>query len=196
MKLLSSPQLIISHFFCLCFYLTLSFAANNVTYDRHSLVIDGQRKLLISTSIHYPRSVPTVTKEGGVDVIETYVFWNGHELSPGNIHARLYLILRIGPFVAVEWKVLICRMSNRGVPIWLHYVPGTIFRTDNEPFKNFTTLIVNMMKQEKLFASQGGPIILAEASEALHVELMVKGEKLMLCGLQKWLFYKILVYLG
>lgn len=24
-------------------------------------------------------------KEGGVDVIETYVFWNGHEPSPGNV---------------------------------------------------------------------------------------------------------------
>lgn len=24
-------------------------------------------------------------KEGGLDVIETYVFWNGHEPSPGNV---------------------------------------------------------------------------------------------------------------
>lgn len=24
-------------------------------------------------------------KDGGVDVIETYVFWNGHEPSPGNV---------------------------------------------------------------------------------------------------------------
>lgn len=28
--------------------------------------------------------------------------------------------------------------------------------------QNFTTLIVNMVKQENLFASQGGPIILAQ----------------------------------
>lgn len=28
--------------------------------------------------------------------------------------------------------------------------------------KNFTTLIVDMMKKEKLFASQGGPIIIAQ----------------------------------
>lgn len=26
-----------------------------------------------------------LAKEGGVDVIETYVFWNGHELSPDNV---------------------------------------------------------------------------------------------------------------
>ncbi|XP_031384578.1 beta-galactosidase 1-like isoform X2 [Punica granatum] len=40
------------------------------------------------------------------------------------------------------------------------------FRTDNEPFKKemqkFTTMIVNMMKSEKLFESQGGPIILSQ----------------------------------
>ncbi|OVA19360.1 D-galactoside/L-rhamnose binding SUEL lectin domain [Macleaya cordata] len=115
-------------------------------------------------------------KEGGVNVIETYVFWNGHELSPGNYYfdgrynlvkfakivqqQGMYLILRIGPFVAAEWNF-------GGVPVWLHYVPGTVFRTDSEPFKshmqNFTTYVVNMMKHEKLFASQGGPIILAQA---------------------------------
>ncbi|KAK9012688.1 hypothetical protein V6N11_040727 [Hibiscus sabdariffa] len=177
-------------FFC---FLTSSFTscfAGNVTYDRRSLIIDGQRKLLISAAIHYPRSVPGMwpglvqtAKEGGVDVIESYVFWNGHELSPGKYNfegrydlvkfvkivqqAGMYMILRIGPFVAAEWNF-------GGVPVWLHYVPGTVFRTDNEPFKhymqNFTTFIVNLMKQEKLFAPQGGPIILAQASASLNLD--------------------------
>ncbi|KAL9268149.1 Beta-galactosidase 3-like protein [Drosera capensis] len=156
--------------------------AVNVSYDNRSLMFDGERKLLISTSIHYPRSVPAMwpglvqlAKEGGADVVESYVFWNGHELSPDNYYfedrydlvkfvkivqqAGMYMILRIGPFVAAEWNF-------GGVPVWLHYVPGCVFRTENEPFmyymKKFTTYIVNMMKQEKLFASQGGPIILAQ----------------------------------
>lgn len=157
------------------------FAAN-VTYDHRSLIIDGQRKLFISASIHYPRSVPGMwpglvqtAKEGGANMIESYVFWNGHEPSQGNYYfedrydlvkfvkivqnAGMYMFLRIGPFVAAEW-------SYGGVPIWLHYVPGTVFRTDNAPFKyhmkKFLTYIVNLMKKEKLFASQGGPIILAQ----------------------------------
>ncbi|XP_027126622.1 beta-galactosidase 10 isoform X1 [Coffea arabica] len=167
-----------------CVFTFSSAAAANysITYDRRSLIINGQRKLLISASIHYPRSVPAMwpglvqlAKEGGVDVIETYVFWNGHELSPNNYYfggrydlvkfckivqqAGMYMILRIGPFVAAEWNF-------GGVPVWLHYVPGTVFRTDNEPFKyymqKFMTYIVNLMKQEKLFASQGGPIILTQ----------------------------------
>ncbi|KAK4780301.1 hypothetical protein SAY87_016407 [Trapa incisa] len=165
----------------LCMWVGTSGGAN-VTYDHRSLIIDGQRKLVISASIHYPRSVPEMwpgliqtAKEGGADAIESYVFWNGHEPSQGNYYfdgrydlikfvkivqqAKMYMILRIGPFVAAEW-------FYGGIPIWLHYVPGTIFRTDNEPFKyhmqKFTTFIVNLMKKEKLFASQGGPIILAQ----------------------------------
>ena len=31
-----------------------------VTYDGRSLIIDGQRKMLFSGSIHYPRSTPEV----------------------------------------------------------------------------------------------------------------------------------------
>jgi len=79
---------------------------------------------------------------------------------------------------------------NSGFPVWLHFIPGIKFRTDNEPFKvtllllfcgavlgfefthqqlciqaemkRFTAKIVDMMKQEKLYASQGGPIILSQ----------------------------------
>lgn len=161
---------------------TTTTTTGSVTYDRRSLIINGKRKLLISASIHYPRSVPAMwpglvqlAKEGGVDVIETYVFWNGHELSPDNYYfggrydlvkfckivqqAGMYMILRIGPFVAAEWNF-------GGLPVWLHYVPGTTFRTDSEPFKHhmqkFMTYVVNLMKKERLFASQGGPIILSQ----------------------------------
>ncbi|XP_047978303.1 beta-galactosidase 10 [Salvia hispanica] len=184
--MLMARQHILYFFFFFCTLLSLfpslSSAAYNVSYDTRSLIIDGRRELLISAAIHYPRSVPAMwpglvqlAKEGGVNTIETYVFWNGHELSPNNYYfggrydlvkfckivqeAGLYLILRIGPFVAAEWNF-------GGVPVWLHYVPGTVFRTDNEPFKyymkKFMTLIVEKMKQEKLFASQGGPIILSQ----------------------------------
>lgn len=73
--------------------------------------------------------------------------------------AGLYSVLRIGPYVCAEW-------NYGGFPLWLHFIPGIEFRTDNEPFKQemqrFTSKIVEMLKQEKLFASQGGPIILAQ----------------------------------
>ncbi|OVA11463.1 D-galactoside/L-rhamnose binding SUEL lectin domain [Macleaya cordata] len=114
-------------------------------------------------------------KEGGLDAIETYVFWNAHEPLrrqydfTGNLDlirflktiqdAGLYAVLRIGPYVCAEW-------NYGGFPVWLHNLPGVQLRTDNDVYKNemqnFTTLIVDMVKQEKLFASQGGPIIIAQ----------------------------------
>jgi hypothetical protein len=64
----------------------------SVSYDSKAITINGQRRILISGSIHYPRSTPEMwpdliqkAKEGGLDVIQTYVFWNGHEPLPGKV---------------------------------------------------------------------------------------------------------------
>ncbi|XP_071702809.1 beta-galactosidase 3-like isoform X2 [Rutidosis leptorrhynchoides] len=154
----------------------------SVTYDNKAIVINGERRILISGSIHYTRSTPEMwedlvkkAKDGGLDVIDTYVFWNVHEPSPGNYNfegrydlvrflktvqkAGMYVHLRIGPYVCAEWNF-------GGFPVWLKYVPGISFRTDNEPFKRamkgFTEKIVNLMKSAKMFESQGGPIILSQ----------------------------------
>jgi beta-galactosidase GanA len=122
-----------------------------VTYDKKAVLVDGQRRILFSGSIHYPRSTPEMwdgliekAKDGGLDVIQTYVFWNGHEPTPGNYNfegrydlvrfiktvqkAGMFVHLRIGPYICGEWNF-------GGFPVWLKYVPGISFRTDNEPFK-------------------------------------------------------------
>ncbi|KAH7565478.1 hypothetical protein ACOSP7_020134 [Xanthoceras sorbifolium] len=164
-----------------CSWLFFAVEAS-VSYDSKAITINGRRRILISGSIHYPRSSPEMwpdliekAKEGGLDVIQTYVFWNGHEPSPGKYYfegnydlvkfikivkqAGLYVHLRIGPYVCAEWNF-------GGFPVWLKYIPGIQFRTDNGPFKaqmqKFTYKIVNMMKAERLFESQGGPIILSQ----------------------------------
>ncbi|EPS63795.1 beta-galactosidase, partial [Genlisea aurea] len=123
-------------------------SAGNVTYDRRALIVDGRRRILISGSIHYPRSTPDMwpdliqkSKDGGLDVIETYIFWNLHEPLRGQydfegrkdlvkfvklVHeAGLYVHLRIGPYVCAEW-------NYGGFPIWLHFIPGIVLRSDNE----------------------------------------------------------------
>ncbi|XAR73820.1 Beta-galactosidase [Bertholletia excelsa] len=169
-------------FLCFAIFLGSELVHCSVTYDRKAIVINGKRRILISGSIHYPRSTPEMwegliqkAKDGGLDVIDTYVFWNAHEPSPGNYNfegrydlvrfiktiqkAGLYAHLRIGPYICAEWNF-------GGFPVWLKYVPGISFRTDNEPFKKamkgFTEKIVSLMKSEKLFESQGGPIILSQ----------------------------------
>uniref|UniRef100_A0A7N0TX48 beta-galactosidase n=1 Tax=Kalanchoe fedtschenkoi TaxID=63787 RepID=A0A7N0TX48_KALFE len=160
----------------------LRAAYSDVKYDSRGLIVDGERRILFSGSIHYPRSDPEMweglirkAKDGGLDAIDTYVFWNLHEPSPGQYDfegrndlvrflktvqkAGLYAHLRIGPYVCAEWNF-------GGFPVWLKYVPGISFRTDNEPFKRemqrFTEKIVAMMKEEKLFESQGGPIVISQ----------------------------------
>ncbi|KAG6727684.1 hypothetical protein I3842_02G137500 [Carya illinoinensis] len=165
-------------------------AKASVSYDSKAITINGQRRILISGSIHYPRSSPEMwpdliqkAKEGGLDVIQTYVFWNGHEPSPGQYYfegnydlvkfiklvkqAGLYVNLRVGPYVCAEWNFgFYFFLFFRGFPVWLKYIRGINFRTDNGPFKfqmqKFTKKIVDMMKAERLFESQGGPIILSQ----------------------------------
>ncbi|XP_022756439.1 beta-galactosidase-like [Durio zibethinus] len=169
-------------FLCMFLFSWISVVTGSVSYDSKTILINGKRRILLSGSIHYPRSTPEMwpdliqkAKDGGLDVIETYVFWNGHEPSPGKYYfegrydliqfiklvqkAGLYVHLRIGPFVCAEWNF-------GGFPVWLKYVPGIVFRQDNEQFKvamgGFTQKIVSMMKAENLFEPQGGPIILAQ----------------------------------
>ncbi|TKY54396.1 Beta-galactosidase protein [Spatholobus suberectus] len=168
--------------FCLLSFFFIGTNAIEVSHDGRAIKIDGKRRVLISGSIHYPRSTPEMwpnliqkAKEGGLDAIETYVFWNAHEPSrrvydfAGNNdlirflktiqESGLYGVLRIGPYVCAEW-------NYGGIPVWVHNLPEVEIRTANSVFmnemQNFTTLIVDMVKKEKLFASQGGPIILTQ----------------------------------
>ncbi|KAI8554079.1 hypothetical protein RHMOL_Rhmol05G0069700 [Rhododendron molle] len=154
----------------------------SVTYDGRSLIVNGARELLFSGSIHYPRSPPEMwpdlikkAKEGGLNVIQTYIFWNLHEPIEGQFNVEgsydfvkfirligengMYVTLRVGPFIEAEW-------NHGGFPYWLREKPGIIFRADNEPFKyymeKYTKKIISIVKKEKLFAPQGGPIIMSQ----------------------------------
>ncbi|RZR80532.1 hypothetical protein BHM03_00006603 [Ensete ventricosum] len=122
-------------------------AAATVSYDHRAVVIDGKRRVLLSGSIHYPRSTPEMwpdliqkSKDGGLDVIETYVFWNLHEPVQGQ-----------------------------------------------KEMQKFTTKIVDMMKKEKLFASQVEDLAFAVArffqrggTFQNYYMIGLKGEKLAL----------------
>ncbi|KAF8670752.1 hypothetical protein HU200_050417 [Digitaria exilis] len=145
--------------------------ATTVAYNDRAVVIDGQRRIILSGSIHYPRSTPEYNFEGNYDIVRYF-----KEIQNAGMHA----ILRIGPYICGEW-------NYGGLPAWLRDIPGVQFRLHNEPFEidspkqvesllmmilfytqwqremeTFTTLIVNKMKDAKMFAGQGGPVILAQ----------------------------------
>ncbi|KAL6336873.1 hypothetical protein AAG906_036187 [Vitis piasezkii] len=176
----SSSSFLVLSLFVLSFCLTCN--ADQITSDARGIMINGERKILISGSVHYPRSTPEMwpdliqkSKDGGLNTIDTYVFWDLHEPQrrqydfTGNkdlvrfikaIQAQgLYAVLRIGPYVCAEW-------TYGGFPVWLHNQPSIRLRTNNTVYmsemQTFTTMIVDMMKKEQLFASQGGPIIISQ----------------------------------
>lgn len=151
-----------------------------VNYDARALTINGERKLLISGAVHYPRSTPSMwpklMKESvaaGLNTIETYLFWNLHEPRRGvfDFTGRLdvirfcqvaqehglHVILRIGPYICAE-------TNYGGFPAWLRDVPGMRMRTWNEPFMRemgrWVRHVTNLMRP--YFAPNGGPIIAAQ----------------------------------
>lgn len=121
-----------------------------MSYDGQSFNIDGRRIWLVSGAIHYARTPHQLwrrriraAKEAGLNCIETYVFWNLHEPSPGVFNFAgdadlrkfvqtvaqegLYCILRPGPYICAEWDF-------GGLPAWLHRVEGMKLRQANGPF--------------------------------------------------------------
>ncbi|KAK6924521.1 Beta-galactosidase, beta-sandwich domain [Dillenia turbinata] len=127
-------------------------------------------------------------KEGGINVIQTYYNFEGNYDLVKFIKmigdSGLYATLRLGPFIQAEWnygytlfifyfilklkstKFANTRLNFNGLPIWLRDVQNITFRTNSEPFKyhmeKFVKMIIDKMKDAKLFAPQGGPIILAQ----------------------------------
>ncbi|KAH9686911.1 Beta-galactosidase 7 [Citrus sinensis] len=127
-------------------------------------------------------------KDGGLDAIETYIFWNAHEPQrhqydfSGNLdfikffklvqEAGLYAIIRIGPYVCSEW-------NYGGFPVWLHNIPGIQLRTNNEiykieneygnimgPYKEAGKSYINWCAQMATSQNIGVPWIMCQQSDA------------------------------
>jgi beta-galactosidase len=151
-----------------------------VGYDHRAITINGQRTMLISGVIHYPRSTPgmwpylfKMAKNQGLNAVQTYVFWNIHEQKQGVLDfsgranlskylqdaadAGLFVNLRIGPYVCAEW-------DYGGLPAWLNQVPNIEYRSSNpaweDAMKKFTLEIIDYVNP--YLAKNGGPIILAQ----------------------------------
>ncbi|CAN4107357.1 unnamed protein product [Withania somnifera] len=135
-----------------------------VSYDGRSLIVNGKRELFFSGSIHYPRCPPEFTFEGNFDIVKFI-----KEIARQN----MYVTLRIGPYIEAEW-------TSGGFPYWLREVKNITFRSYNEPFvhymKKYAEMVIELMKKEKLFAPQGGPIILAQVENEYNNVQAAYGE--------------------
>ena len=159
----------------------------NVTYDQRSFIINNTRTIILSGSVHYPRSTPGMWDrifeemvKDGLNAVQMYVFWNVHEFKRGQKYdfsgsanlplfiekaarAGLFVTLHIGPYVCAEW-------NYGGLPVWLNSIPGMGVRSDNPAWKKemerFMTDITKIV--EKYLAHNGGPIILAQIENEYH----------------------------
>ncbi len=107
----------------------------SVTWDRHSLMVDGRRVCPVMGEVHYSRmpadewpAEVRKMKEGGVTLIATYVFWNHVEEQEGIFNwsgqrdlrrflevcksEQMPVVLRVGPFCHGEVRC-------GGLPDWL-----------------------------------------------------------------------------
>ena len=169
--------------------------AISVSYDSRAIVINGQRTIIYSGSIHYPRSTPAMwtellqrSREAGLNTIDTYVFWNLHERQRGifDFSDRLdllhflqlaqeqgfHVILRIGPYICAE-------INYGGFPPWLRDVPGIRIRTLNEPYMREMERWVRHLVEyiRPMLASNGGPIILAQMENEYNLVANNYGEE-------------------
>jgi beta-galactosidase len=148
-----------------------------VTIQGDHFVRDGKPYQIISGAIHYPR-VPREywrdrlqkARAMGLNTIETYVFWNLHEPTPGGFNFTgqfdvagfirmaqeegLNVILRPGPYVCAEWEA-------GGLPAWLFNDPTLKVRTRDPRFLAAAQRYLKRLGKEvaNLQASHGGPII-------------------------------------
>ena len=168
-------------------YHDVAGSSYTVSYDERSFLINDTRTIILSGSVHYPRSTPGMWDhifeemvEDGLNAVEIYVFWNIHEFKRGQEYdftgpanlplfvekaakAGLFVNLRIGPYVCAEW-------NYGGLPVWLNSIPGMSLRSDSpvweKEMERFVTDITKVM--EKYLACNGGPIILAQIENEYH----------------------------
>jgi Glycosyl hydrolases family 35 len=131
--------------------------------------------------------------DSGLNLITIYIMWSAHQptadspldwkLTPQPIDqsessewtiasaivsaARrgLFVHVRIGPYVCAEY-------NYGGIPEWIPFTdPNMSMRRPNGPWldamEKFVTAVVSYLQEERLFAYQGGPIIMAQIENEL-----------------------------
>ncbi|GLX34572.1 beta-galactosidase [Streptomyces roseochromogenus] len=148
-----------------------------LTHTDGTFLRAGRPHRVLSGSLHYFRVHPGQWADRlervaalGLNTVDTYVPWNFHERTPGEVRfdgprdldrfiglagrAGLDVIVRPGPYICAEW-------DNGGLPAWLTGTPGMRPRTSHPPFLEavarwFDELIPRIAA---LQARRGGPVV-------------------------------------
>ncbi len=157
-----------------------------VSFDGHSLMIDGRRVWLVSGSLHYAR-LPRqrwaeqldAARRAGLNCISTDAVWSVHEPERGTFDFEgdldlahfigllaerdMHCILRPGPHLGGGW-------SGGGIPAWLRADPTVLIRSTGRDHPRFLEAsgryFAALMEQVRPFlatAPEGGPVLLVQA---------------------------------
>ncbi|GAA4197059.1 beta-galactosidase [Microbispora amethystogenes] len=156
-------------------------AASRVTYDHHSLMIDGRRVVVQAAEIHYFRlpspglwrDVLEKIRAGGFNAVSVYFDWAYHSPKPGVYdftgvrdvdrflrtaeRAGLYVVARPGPYINAE-------TTGGGFPGWLKNVPGRGRSSDpgfTEAYRDWLHHINPIIARHQV--GRGGSVILYNA---------------------------------
>ncbi|MEV1177639.1 beta-galactosidase [Nonomuraea sp. NPDC049784] len=162
-------------------------AAHEVTYDRYSLIVDGERLVLQSAEFHYFRlpsselwrDVLEKLRSAGFNAISVYFSWAYHSPSPGVYdftgvrdvdrllrtaqQAGLYVIARPGPYINAE-------TTGGGLPAWVKTVPGRARSSEagyQAAYREWLHRINPIIARHQVTA--GGPVILYNAENEYQV---------------------------
>jgi hypothetical protein len=183
-----------------------------ITYDARSIMINGDRVLLLGGSLHPVRATRRTwdlaldqAVHNGLNLITLYVFWSAHQPFPDSpldwsffssksrtrsasdqddhdnddkwyladairsCAARgLFVHLRVGPYDCAEY-------TFGGIPEWLPLLPyysapmqmRRLEKNWMQAMEGFLQSIIDYMTLSRLWAYQGGPIILAQVENEL-----------------------------
>lgn len=164
----------------------------NVSYDARSLLLNGERALFLSGSLHPVRATPETwawaldnAVRQGLNMISTYVFWAAHQPFPdvaldwslpggdwdladairAAANRGLFVHIRIGPYACAEY-------NYGGIPEWVALGNPDMAMRRFDPdwmdaMEDFVEQVVTYLTDNKLWAYQGGPIVMGQIENEL-----------------------------
>jgi hypothetical protein len=159
-----------------------------VTWDNGSLLINGERILIMSGEFHYQRlPVPELWldvfqkfKANGMNAVSIYFFWSYHSPSKGKYdfttpakdiqrlfdmakEAGLYVIARPGPYCNAE-------TNAGGFALWTTDGSGGKYRTSDETYhqawEEWVSEVVPIIAKNQI--TNGGPVVLTQIENELQ----------------------------
>lgn len=148
-----------------------------VIWAKHQPMQDSPLDWTLQRNVTCSHSVSIDDEDAGADVdrpVRRECDWDLAQAIQSAADRGLFVHIRVGPYVCAEY-------SYGGIPEWLA-VPGMALRRPNrlwmKAMEDFVTSTTTYLVDHRLFAYQGGPIILAQIENELGGDVDASTENL------------------